>query len=554
MPIRGALLQPQYPGLVEVANDDNCDATTIESDNDTNGTDIDFDNQSDEDEGGEDGEHRDDNEEHAMQDDNHEIIEGRIAFDDGLPRHITKQPKMLETQLSEIDLAHLDSMISHFEMGGKGAYTEQNGLRKPLHSIAVMALLAEKEGIWGPFVVVALDSTLDKWVQEINALVPRFKVRAYWGTAANRKLLRKLWDFKSSIYTQDSPFHIFVTSYRLVLSEATYFQKMRWQFTILDDEKAIKSPKRSKIQAILGFHSFKSSYHESDGSQVDEPNTNQNAEHPSDAGVVRKRKVHSSRRSHERVDGLQHLCKFPEGIHGLSIELMRLLVPALPAVTGNDIEEVQPLHGIAFCLIRINLSILEARDEAHYSNEYSIFSRPESSHINGLLTLDECKEGYPGPGFVADSVQEIRLAEYVNTYSREQIIQRIRDPKALPYMSKLFDYRLYMWESWKRQKRMVENDPNFVLPNVHKMKSKAEYAYICGLQDRISRQRLRGVYNLTLSLQKYIIAACSCNPLDDNSLRQLKAKMTALQPGFQETCEALGCPREQLVWDTQPWW
>jgi hypothetical protein len=45
MPPQGVLLQPKLPGLVEVANDDNCDATIIESSDDTDGTEIESDNQ-----------------------------------------------------------------------------------------------------------------------------------------------------------------------------------------------------------------------------------------------------------------------------------------------------------------------------------------------------------------------------------------------------------------------------------------------------------------------------------------------------------------------------
>jgi hypothetical protein len=61
---------------------------------------------------------------------------------------------------------------------------------------------------------------------------------------------------------------------------------------------------------------------------------------------------------------------------------------------GNATGEMQLLHGIAFCLIRLNITILEARDHAHQNNDYNLFSSLESSHMNGLITADEFKEGY----------------------------------------------------------------------------------------------------------------------------------------------------------------
>jgi len=641
MPTQAVLLQPHDSALVEVANDDTCNATVIKSDNDADNTKTEPDNQGDDDEGGKDGEYRDDDDEHSKHDGNHNIPElpeqsgeserldepqvvnilsqdlggfefpfqktetpveidsqsvraqsrSRVAgtettafdfesqkvlitpeffyksrapspapastsfrrhntdystFGDDLRRDAVEQPKMFQMWLSEMDVIVLGDLMNDYETGSKGSYSDRNGFQKPLHTIAFMAFVAEKRGIWGPFLVVALGSMLERWVQEINTLVPNFRAQCYWGTATDRKLLRKSWDLEGSISTQNSLFHIFVTSYQLVLTDAAYFQNMRWQFVILDDRIAMRRARLSEIQDIIGF---KGSYRELDGLQVDQRNTIQNVEH----SLIRKRKAHSSKRNHERVDGLEHLHNVPAGTHGLSSELVRL-VPASPAVRGKEIEETQPLHGIAYCLIRLNINILVARDVAHNDNDYSHFSHLESYHMNGLITADECKEWYSTPGIPMDSAQEARLAEYVSTYSSEQIIQRIRDPKALPYMTKLFELGLLRWESWKGQKRMAENDPDFVPPPLYKEKGKAEYVNICVYNYRLCCQKLRYLYNITLQLQKYSTIACSSSLLDDISLRKLKAKMTALQPGFQETCEALGCPREQLVWDTQPWW
>jgi hypothetical protein len=549
MPPQGVLLQPKLPGLVEVANDDNCDATIIESSDDTDGTEIESDNQICEDEA-----EWEENEERATRGINHETIEGRIALNNGLLRDAIKQPKMLQTQLAKADLRHLDRMMRHYDNGTRRFHAGQKEWNKALNSISVMALLAEKEGIWGPFVVVTMDSTLYKWQQEINVLVPRFKLQPYRGTAADRKVLRTFWDRKQNVYTQDSPFHVLITSYQLVLLDAAYFQKMRWQFVILDDADAIKSTAISKIQDLLRCYSDPVIFHKPVESQTDQADITQNAEQPSDTEIIRKRKVRPSRRSHGRIDGLEHLCKFPAGIHGFNTELIQLLVPAPPAVGGNEADEMQPLHGIAFCLIRLNISILEARDNAHQNNDYSLFSSIESSHMNGLLTVDEYERLHTTSTISMDGAQEARLVEYINTFSTEQIIRRIRDPKALPYMPKMFENRLLTWETWKGQRKMLENDPDFVIPTQYKAGGKAEYANTCVYNYRILRQIIRNLYTITLHLRKHAIAACSSKMLDDISVRQLKAKMTALQPGFQETCEELGYPREQLVWDTQPWW
>src|ERR1700737_3176095 len=107
-----------------------------------------------------------------------------------------------------------------YEIGKRGATTKQKGLQKPLHSISLMALLAEKEGIWGPFLVVTTESTLLTWQQEIKTLVPLFNVKFYGGTDTDRGVLETLWDNKDNVNMRDSPFHVFITSYQSVLSDA----------------------------------------------------------------------------------------------------------------------------------------------------------------------------------------------------------------------------------------------------------------------------------------------------------------------------------------------
>ncbi|CAZ82879.1 unnamed protein product [Tuber melanosporum] len=80
------------------------------------------------------------------------------------------------------------------------------GLGKTVQSISVMAYLAETHNIWGPFLVIAPASTLHNWQQEIA----RF--------------------------------------------DTQYFQRMRWQYMILDEAQAIKSSTSSRWKALLGFH------------------------------------------------------------------------------------------------------------------------------------------------------------------------------------------------------------------------------------------------------------------------------------------------------------
>lgn len=164
------------------------------------------------------------------------------------------QPKMLAAQLKEYQLKGLNWLVDLYEQGINGILADEMGLGKTVQSISVMAYLAEKHDIWGPFLVIAPSSTLHNWQQEITRFVPDLKCLPYWGNAKDRKVLRKFWDRKHITYNRDSPFHVLITSYQLVVQDTQYFQKIRWQYMILDEAQAIKSSQSSRWKALLGFH------------------------------------------------------------------------------------------------------------------------------------------------------------------------------------------------------------------------------------------------------------------------------------------------------------
>lgn len=165
-----------------------------------------------------------------------------------------EQPKMLNCTLKEYQLKGLNWLSNLYEQGINGILADEMGLGKTVQSISVMAYLAERHNIWGPFLVIAPSSTLHNWQQEISRFVPDFKVIPYWGGAKDRKILRKFWDRKTPVYTRDSPFHVLITSYQLVVQDAANFSQMKWQYMILDEAQAIKSSSSTRWKALLGFH------------------------------------------------------------------------------------------------------------------------------------------------------------------------------------------------------------------------------------------------------------------------------------------------------------
>ncbi|THH20832.1 hypothetical protein EW146_g598 [Bondarzewia mesenterica] len=165
-----------------------------------------------------------------------------------------RQPRILMAQLKEYQLKGLNWLATLYEQGINGILADEMGLGKTVQSISLLAYLAEAHDIWGPFLVVAPASTLHNWQQEITRFVPSLKALPYWGNVKDRATLRKFWSKKEISYNQDAPFHVLITSYQLVTQDQQYFQRVKWQYMILDEAQNIKNAASVRWKTLLGFH------------------------------------------------------------------------------------------------------------------------------------------------------------------------------------------------------------------------------------------------------------------------------------------------------------
>ncbi|KAG2108537.1 P-loop containing nucleoside triphosphate hydrolase protein, partial [Suillus clintonianus] len=141
-----------------------------------------------------------------------------------------KQPNILMAQLKEYQLKGLNWLATLYEQGIIGILADEMGLGKTVQSIPLLAYPAEVHDIWGPFLVVAPASTLHNWQQEITRFLPGLKALSYWGNVKDRTTLRKFWSKKGISYDKDTPFHVLITSYQLVITQdQQYFQRVKWQ-------------------------------------------------------------------------------------------------------------------------------------------------------------------------------------------------------------------------------------------------------------------------------------------------------------------------------------
>lgn len=163
------------------------------------------------------------------------------------------QPSFFKGVLKGYQLKGMTWLAHLYDQGISGILADEMGLGKTVQSIAFLCHVAENYGVWGPFLIISPASTLHNWQQEMQRFVPSFKVVPYWGSPNQRKILRQFWDQKD-LHTKDASFHCVITSYQLVVSDYKYFNRIKWQYMVLDEAQAIKSTSSVRWKLLLGFN------------------------------------------------------------------------------------------------------------------------------------------------------------------------------------------------------------------------------------------------------------------------------------------------------------
>uniref|UniRef100_A0A2M4CXS2 Chromatin-remodeling ATPase INO80 n=1 Tax=Anopheles darlingi TaxID=43151 RepID=A0A2M4CXS2_ANODA len=163
------------------------------------------------------------------------------------------QPSMFLGRLKGYQLKGMAWLANLYDQGISGILADEMGLGKTVQSIAFLCHIAEHYGVWGPFLVISPASTLHNWQQEMERFVPQFKVVPYWGSPNERKILRRFWDL-THLHTKEASFHVVITSYQLVVSDYKYFNRIKWQYMVLDEAQAIKSSNSMRWKLLLGFN------------------------------------------------------------------------------------------------------------------------------------------------------------------------------------------------------------------------------------------------------------------------------------------------------------
>lgn len=172
----------------------------------------------------------------------------------GKKSQLIDTPKSFNGTLKKYQIKGLRWLDNLYSQGINGILADEMGLGKTIQALALLSHISEKKNNWGPFLVIAPAITLFNWFSESHRFSPSLKVLPYWGAQKDRKIIKKYFQQKY-LGQRSSPFHLFVTSYQLAVSDEKTLQRVRWQYIILDEAQAIKNIHSLRWNTLLNLKS-----------------------------------------------------------------------------------------------------------------------------------------------------------------------------------------------------------------------------------------------------------------------------------------------------------
>ncbi|KAJ1336566.1 hypothetical protein BSLG_007350 [Batrachochytrium salamandrivorans] len=146
-------------------------------------------------------------------------------------------------QMRDYQIQGLNWLISLYENGINGILADEMGLGKTLQSISFLGYLKHFMSNTGPHLVIVPKSTLHNWYSEFKRWVPSINAFIFHGPKEARAKL-----IESSLLKGN--FEVCITSYEMCLLEKSAFNKVSWQYIVIDEAHRIKNENSSLSQIV----------------------------------------------------------------------------------------------------------------------------------------------------------------------------------------------------------------------------------------------------------------------------------------------------------------
>ncbi|XP_031616380.1 chromatin-remodeling complex ATPase chain Iswi-like [Contarinia nasturtii] len=157
-------------------------------------------------------------------------------------------PSYIVGEMRDYQIRALNWLITLYENGINGILADEMGLGKTLETISMLGYLKQYEKVNGPHLIVAPNSTLQNWMNEIQKFCPSLTGYILIGEKQSRSdILKKMKNSKK--------WNVCITSYEICLIEKGPLKRFHWKYVIVDEAHRIKNEQSKLSKALRTFNS-----------------------------------------------------------------------------------------------------------------------------------------------------------------------------------------------------------------------------------------------------------------------------------------------------------
>eukprot|EP00054_Salpingoeca_dolichothecata_P027756 m.205042 g.205042 ORF g.205042 m.205042 type:complete len:1100 (+) comp26041_c0_seq2:232-3531(+) len=180
-----------------------------------------------------------------------------------------KQPPCIDATgcaLHSYQLEGLNWLRHNWSNTRHSILADEMGLGKTIQTVAFLSSLVAENRTLGPFLVCVPLSTLANWEREFEVWAPELNVVSYAGIAPSRQNLRAYELTPNTdasrepgppkrVKTSETKFHVLLTSYQMVLSDAVALGSIKWQILAVDEAHRLKNSNSKFFKQLEQYHS-----------------------------------------------------------------------------------------------------------------------------------------------------------------------------------------------------------------------------------------------------------------------------------------------------------
>ncbi|KAH9822871.1 SNF2 family N-terminal domain [Teratosphaeria destructans] len=160
-------------------------------------------------------------------------------------------PTLLRGTLRSYQHAGLDWLQTLYDNGTNGILADEMGLGKTIQTIALLADLAERKGVWETHLIIVPTSVILNWVTEFQKFLPGFRVLGYYGTADERKAKRHNWVNDPHLEKDKRGYNVVITSYNVAMQDINAIRNVSWHYLVLDEAHNIRNFNSQRWQVLI---------------------------------------------------------------------------------------------------------------------------------------------------------------------------------------------------------------------------------------------------------------------------------------------------------------